>query len=106
MDKNTLSRDFLVKVLNLCNYLQSEKKDFLLSDKLFSTASSLGEYCYMLEHSSLSKNETTSFRKDASLFWDKTVFYLECVYISGLISEAQKESMLQTLTLLKKETNF
>ncbi len=106
MDKNTLSRDFLVKALNLSNYLRNEKKDVFLSDKLFASAASLGEYCYILEHSSLSKNEITAFRKEAALYWDKTVFYLESVYISGLISEAQKESMLQTLTFLKKETNF
>lgn len=106
MDKNTLSRDLLVKTFNLANYLKDEKNDTLFSAKLFDSASLLCECAYLLQSSALSKNELTSLRKDASLYWEKTVFYIESIHSAGLLSEAQKDSMLQTLTILKKETNF
>lgn len=106
MSNSTLAQDFLIKCANLCSYLKDQKSETLLSDKLFLSASSLGEYCHLLSSSSMGKQEISSYRKEAFVCWQKTVFYLECVYMSSLISEAQKDSMMQTLTILKKETNI
>ncbi|MGM9550892.1 MAG: hypothetical protein ACI3XA_01415 [Clostridia bacterium] len=106
MDEKTLSLDFFVKSSNLCRFLISEKSEKLISERLFNTVCLLCESAYCLKNPQLSKAEITSLRKDSILNSDKVQMYLDSLYHTGYISEAQKDSMVQSLNTLKKEINI
>ena len=106
MNEKMLSLDFLVKSSNLCSFLLAEKSEQLISARLFNAASLLSESAYSIKNPQLSKNETSALRKDAILASDKVFLYLNALYTAGYISEAQKDSMVQSLNTLKKEINI
>lgn len=106
MDEKTLSLDFVVKSSNLCRFLSGEKSENLISGKFFDAVCLLSESVYSLKSPLLSKAETASLRKEASLSADKVQMYLDALYMTGYISEAQKDSMLHSLSTLKKEINI
>ena len=106
MNEKSLSPDLLEKGANLCRFLENEKDEHLLSEKLFLAISALCECCYSLNNPTLSKADIALLRKNATLEADKTALYLNALQSGGYISPAQKESMAKTLDMLKKETNI
>lgn len=106
MDEKSLALDFEVKGANLCRFLIDEKNEKLFSKKLFDTICLFTEYCVSLNSNALSKNEIALIRKNASIESEKITLHLNALYISGFISEAQKDSMIKTLDVLKKEINI
>ncbi len=106
MNEKTLSLDFAVKSSNLCRFLDYEKSETLISTRLFQAACTLSESAYSLKSPALSKAEIASLRKEASLASDRVQLYLDSLFMTGYISEAQKDSMLQSLNTLKKEINI
>lgn len=106
MDEKTAALEFAVKAANLCHFLCSEKDEKIISSKFFGAASALSEGVYSLKNPALSKNDAALLRKEAALSSDKVLLYLDMLYVSGFISLAQKDSVLKTLDLLKKEINI
>ncbi|MBQ7876363.1 MAG: hypothetical protein IJ316_03650 [Clostridia bacterium] len=106
MNEKTLSLDFVVKSSNLCSFLSSEKSENLISKKFFDAVCLLSECAYSIKNPQLSKAETATLRKDASLASDRIQMYLNVLYMTGYLSEAQKDSMLHSLGTLKKEINI
>lgn len=106
MDEKSLSLDLVVKSSNLCRYLMEEKSENLISQKFFDSVCLLSECAFSLKNPLFSKNEVALLRKEAAMAADKINLYLDAIYMSGLISAAQKESMVQTLNTLKKEINI
>ncbi len=106
MNEKTLSMDFVVKSSNLCSFLSSEKSENLISKKFFDAVCLLSECACSIKNPQLSKAEVGALRKDASLASDRIQMYLSALYMTGFISEAQKDSMLNSLDTLKKEINI
>lgn len=106
MNEKTLSLDFVVKSSNLCSFLISEKSENLITRKFFDAVCVLSEAAYSIKNPQLSKAETANLRKDASLAADRIQMYLKSLYMACFISEAQKDSMLNSLDKLKKEINI
>ncbi len=105
MPEKTAALNFAVKASNLCGFLKSEKGETLIAPKLFDAATAVSECAYSLQNPSLSKNDLALLKKEASLSADKALLYLDMLYMSGCISLAQKDSMVKTLDILKKEIN-
>lgn len=106
MHKKTAALDFAVKAANLCRFLRSEKDETLISQRLFDASVSLSECAYSLQNPALSKNDLSLLKKEAALSSDKALLCLDMLYMSGCISLAQKDSVLKTLDILKKEINI
>lgn len=106
MPKKTVALDFAVKAANLCRFLKSEKAETLITPKLFDAATAISECVYSLQNPSLSKNDLALLKKEASLHADKALLYLDMLYMSGCISLAQKDSVVKTLDILKREINL
>ena len=106
MDEKLLFSDFLVKSTNLCGFLLTEKKEELLSKRLFEACCSFSEYLSSTANPSITKAEVSSLRKSASLEADKITLYLSALFSSGFISSAQSESMLRSLDAVKKQINI
>ncbi len=98
--------DLSVKGSNLCRFLSDEKKEGLISQKLFDSVCELAQCCYAMDNPSLAKTDIASFRKTASITYSNIQLYLETLYITGYISAAQKDSMTNTLDTLRKEMNI
>ena len=106
MEEKTLSLDFVVKSTNLCRFLISEKSENLITGKLFDAVCTLSECTYSLKNPHLAKAEALVLKKDAALSADKIHLYLDSLYMTGYISKAQEDSLLQSLNTLKKEINI
>lgn len=106
MDEKTLSLDLIVKSSNLCRYLSAEKSENLISKKFFDSICLFSECAYSIKNPQLSKADAAALRKEATLASDRINLYLDSIYMSGFISEAQRESMTQTINILKKEINI
>ncbi len=106
MNEKTLAMDFVVKSSNLCSFLSSEKSENLISKKFFDAVCVLTECAYSVKNPQLSKVDVSNLRKDASLASDRIQMYLNVLYMTGYLSEAQKDSMLHSLDTLKKEINI
>lgn len=102
----TSALDLSVKSTQLCKFLSEEKGENLISPKLFNALCQLSQACYAMDNPSLSKAETALLRKTASMEYYNANFCLDTLYISGYISQAQKESMVKTIDALKKQINF
>ena len=106
MDEKTLVTDFLVKCTNLCEFLGNEKKEELVSKKLFDTAHELSVAIFSFSNPILSKAEVASLRKSAALKADAFSLDLSALFSLGYISEAQRDSMTNSLSLIKKQMNI
>lgn len=106
MSEKNIAVDLLVKGSNLCRFLENEKDEHIFSKKLIDAISSLSEIVYSINSPSLTKAEVSQSRKMATLEAQKANLYLNALYISGFLSEAQKDSMQNTLSTLTKEFNI
>lgn len=103
---NQIAIDLNVKGTNLCSFLQNEKKEMLISVKLFDNITILSQSCYAMDNPSLAKTEVATLRKNATIAHSNILLHLETLYVSGFISAAQKDSMVKTLDILKKQMNI
>lgn len=106
MNEKSLSLDLVEKGSNLCQFLQTEKSETLLSSRFFDALCKMCESCYSLKNPSLAKAELSTLRKTASLEADKISLYLDSLLSLGYISQAQRESMVKSVDILKKEINI
>lgn len=106
MNEKSLSLDLLEKGTNLCQFLQTEKAETLISSRFFDALCKMCESCYSLKNPTLAKTELSTLRKSASVEADKLYLYLDSLCSLGYISPAQRESMVKTVDILKKETNI
>ncbi|MCD8049009.1 MAG: hypothetical protein LUG52_05305 [Clostridia bacterium] len=100
----SLALEFSVKTANLCRHLQNEKDEKIISPALFAAATRLSLFAYST-NPALSKAELSAMRKDAHLAADQAALYLDMLFESGFISDAQRQSVAKTLTTLLKEIN-
>lgn len=105
MDKNIIL-DFAVKAANLCRYLQTEKGELLISQKLFDSCCALSSALYSIDDPSLSKAELSAAKKGAASAAGAALLYLDMLLSSGFISDAQKQSVIKNLTALRKAANI
>ncbi len=98
--------DFAVKAANMCRFLTEEKNERLISQKLFDASSDLASHVYCFSDPSLSKAELSALKKEAALCVQSVTLYLDMLSASGFISAAQHQSVLKTLTSLKKDATI
>lgn len=106
MNEKSYAAELVTKASHLYKYLTDEKTETVLSARFFDKACLLSESVYSLKNSQLSKQDSLSLRKDAVCHADGVELYLDAIYTSALISEAQRDSMQRTLNTLKKEINI
>ena len=93
--------NFSIRVVNLCKFLNEEKKEYRMADQLFRSATSIGaNYCEAL--CAVSRNDF-EYRIYVSLKESNEVLYwLELLFRTKYLTKTQYESISNDAIELKK----
>lgn len=95
------TKSFALRVIKLYQYLQTEKKEFILSKQLMRSGTSIGAMVREAEQAE-SKADFIHKLAIAQKEANETEYWIELLYQSGYIAEKQFQSVFQDLTEIIK----
>lgn len=94
------SRDFALRVIELYQYLQQEKREFVLSKQLLRSGTSIG--ANIVEgHNSISKREFLAKMNIALKETAESEYWIELLFYGGYLNESEFASIQQPCSELK-----
>ena len=99
----TISKSFAIRIIRLFQFLQNEKKEFVLSKQILRSGTSIGANVRESEHA----NSVDDFIYKLSIsLKESTEYWLELLYETDYINEKQFQSLISdnkeiTATLIK-----
>ena len=93
-DNNLRDKSFLfaIRIVNLCKYLITEKKEYTLSKQMVRSGTSVGAMVREAEHSE-SKNDFIHKFSIAQKECNETLFWIELLHLTDYISKNEFESI-------------
>lgn len=95
------SFSFAVSVVKLCQYLCSEKKEFILSKQLLRSGTSIGANIREAQHAQ-SKKDFISKMSIALKETNESVYWIELLIATDFLDSKKSENILQDCIELRK----
>jgi|SRR5574344_825416 four helix bundle protein len=92
---------FALRIVNVCKYLQSEKKEFILSKQLLRSGTAIGALVCESEHAE-SKADFIHKIAIAQKETNETEYWIELLFQSNYLNEAEYKSIITNSIELKK----
>jgi len=92
---------FALRIVNVCKYLQSEKKEFILSKQLLRSGTAIGALVCKSEHAE-SKADFIHKIAIAQKETNETEYWIELLFQSNYLNEAEYKSIITNSIELKK----
>ena len=93
--------NFAIRVVNLCKFLNEEKREFRMSDQLFRSAASIGAN-FAEAQCGISKNDFVAKIYVSQKECNESLYWLKLLYKTGYLNQKQFDSIFNDCEELKK----
>ena len=99
MDEKCMN--FAIRVVNLCRFLNEEKREFRMSDQLFRSGTSIGAN-FSEAQCGVSKNDFIAKIYISQKECNESLYWLRLLYKTGFLNQKQFDSIYNDCEELKK----